>query len=91
MDGCCRCHHTAYTSPCPPSLLHTTSTYFCARRIVEFAEKPKGDALRAMQVDTTLLGLDAETAKSQPYIASMGIYVCKAQALRVRLAGWPAG
>lgn len=30
-------------------------------RIVEFAEKPSGDALKAMQVDTTILGLDAET------------------------------
>ncbi len=29
-------------------------------RIVDFAEKPKGNALRAMQVDTTILGLDAE-------------------------------
>ena len=29
-------------------------------RIVEFAEKPKGDALHAMRVDTTILGLDAE-------------------------------
>ena len=29
-------------------------------RIVDFAEKPKGDALRAMRVDTTILGLDAE-------------------------------
>jgi glucose-1-phosphate adenylyltransferase len=28
-------------------------------RIVDFAEKPKGDALRAMEVDTTVLGLDA--------------------------------
>jgi len=27
-------------------------------RILEFAEKPKGDALKAMQVDTTVLGLD---------------------------------
>ena len=26
----------------------------------DFAEKPQGDALRAMQVDTTKLGLDAE-------------------------------
>ena len=50
-------------------------------RIVEFAEKPKGDALKAMQVDTTVLGLDAEQAKQKPYIASMGIYVCKASAL----------
>ena len=30
-------------------------------RIVEFAEKPKGEELRKMQVDTTILGLDAET------------------------------
>ena len=29
-------------------------------RITDFAEKPKGDALKAMQVDTTVLGLDAE-------------------------------
>lgn len=50
-------------------------------KIVEFAEKPKGDALRAMQVDTTVLGLDPEQAKEKPYIASMGIYVCKASAL----------
>lgn len=27
-------------------------------RILEFAEKPKGDALKAMAVDTTILGLD---------------------------------
>lgn len=27
------------------------------------------------QVDTTILGLDAQRAKEQPYIASMGIYV----------------
>ena len=29
-------------------------------RIVEFAEKPKGEALKAMTVDTTILGLEAE-------------------------------
>jgi glucose-1-phosphate adenylyltransferase len=28
-------------------------------RITDFAEKPKGEALRAMRVDTTILGLDA--------------------------------
>lgn len=27
-------------------------------RIIDFAEKPKGDALKAMMVDTTILGLD---------------------------------
>lgn len=31
-----------------------------AGRIVEFAEKPKGEALQAMKIDTTVLGLDAE-------------------------------
>jgi len=50
-------------------------------KIIEFAEKPKGDALKAMQVDTTVLGLSADQAKEKPYIASMGIYVCKASAL----------
>nr|GFA19847.1 glucose-1-phosphate adenylyltransferase small subunit, chloroplastic/amyloplastic [Tanacetum cinerariifolium] len=44
-------------------------------RIIEFAEKPKGDQLKAMKVDTTILGLDEERAKEMPYIASMGIYV----------------
>jgi glucose-1-phosphate adenylyltransferase len=44
-------------------------------RVVDFSEKPKGDALLKMQVDTTVLGLDPEQAKQMPYIASMGIYV----------------
>ncbi|CAI5491468.1 unnamed protein product [Closterium sp. Naga37s-1] len=55
-------------------------------RIVEFAEKPKGDALKAMQVDTTILGLDAERAKEMPYIASMGIYVISKDAMIRMLA-----
>ncbi|EPS61747.1 glucose-1-phosphate adenylyltransferase, partial [Genlisea aurea] len=44
-------------------------------QIIEFAEKPKGDALKAMKVDTTILGLDEARAKEMPFIASMGIYV----------------
>ncbi|KAH7439336.1 hypothetical protein KP509_04G056800 [Ceratopteris richardii] len=44
-------------------------------RILEFAEKPKGEILKSMQVDTTVLGLDEERARELPYIASMGIYV----------------
>lgn len=51
-------------------------------KVIEFAEKPTGDALRAMKVDTTVLGVDPETAKTSPYIASMGIYVISAAALR---------
>jgi glucose-1-phosphate adenylyltransferase len=50
-------------------------------RVVDFREKPKGDALKEMQVDTTILGLNAEEAKQSPYIASMGIYVFKKEAL----------
>ena len=52
-----------------------------AGRIIDFSEKPKGDELRRMQVDTTILGLTKEQAHQQPYIASMGIYVFKKQVL----------
>lgn len=50
-------------------------------RVVAFSEKPKGEALAQMQVDTTTLGLTPEAAKHSPYIASMGIYVFKKDAL----------
>jgi glucose-1-phosphate adenylyltransferase len=50
-------------------------------RVVDFSEKPKGEALAQMQVDTTALGLTPEQAKQSPYIASMGIYVFKKEAL----------
>ena len=46
-------------------------------RIIEFKEKPKGDELLSMQVDTTKLGLDAAEAARRPFLASMGIYVFK--------------
>jgi glucose-1-phosphate adenylyltransferase len=50
-------------------------------RVIDFSEKPKGDDLKQMQVDTTVLGLDALQAKQSPYIASMGIYVFKKDVL----------
>lgn len=50
-------------------------------RVISFSEKPKGEALTRMRVDTTLLGLSKEQAELQPYIASMGIYVFKKQVL----------
>ena len=50
-------------------------------RVVDFYEKPKGDALKQMQVDTSTLGLTPEQAKEKPYIASMGIYVFKKEVL----------
>ena len=43
--------------------------------IVEFKEKPKGDALEEMRVDTTQFGLDDVEAAKRPFLASMGIYV----------------
>ena len=44
-------------------------------RIRQFSEKPKGDALEAMRLDTSRFGLPAEEAQQKPYLASMGIYV----------------
>src|SRR5688572_20949495 len=44
-------------------------------KIIEFKEKPKGEELEAMRVDTTSFGLSAEEAAERPFLASMGIYV----------------
>jgi glucose-1-phosphate adenylyltransferase len=44
-------------------------------RIIEFKEKPKGDALESMRVDTTQFGLSEAEAVNRPFLASMGIYV----------------
>ncbi|XP_022763239.1 glucose-1-phosphate adenylyltransferase large subunit 1-like [Durio zibethinus] len=56
-------------------------------RIVQFAEKPKGADLKAMQTDTTLLGLSPQEAMRSPYIASMGVYVFKTDVL-LKLLRW---
>ncbi len=52
-----------------------------AGRVVDFSEKPTGEDLAAMQVDTGILGLTPEQAQQNPYIASMGIYVFKKEVL----------
>jgi glucose-1-phosphate adenylyltransferase len=57
-----------------------------AGRITEFSEKPKGDALEAMRVDTSSLGLTADEARARPFLASMGIYVFKYDRLEELLA-----
>jgi glucose-1-phosphate adenylyltransferase len=44
-------------------------------RIIEFREKPQGETLEQMRVDTTQFGLSPEEAAKRPYLASMGIYV----------------
>ncbi len=43
--------------------------------IIEFKEKPSGDELESMRVDTTRFGLSEEESVSRPFFASMGIYV----------------
>lgn len=51
-------------------------------RVVEFSEKPRGEALEPMRVDTTMLGLPADEAAKKPFLASMGIYVFRKQMLK---------
>ena len=58
-------------------------------RVRSFSEKPKGDALKTMQVDTTVLGLSPDAAQDLPYIASMGIYVFEKKVLHDLLNGAP--
>ena len=43
--------------------------------IKEFREKPTGESLKAMAVNTSRFGLNKEDASNRPYLASMGIYV----------------
>eukprot|EP00252_Welwitschia_mirabilis_P002947 TRINITY_DN1294_c0_g1_i5.p1 TRINITY_DN1294_c0_g1~~TRINITY_DN1294_c0_g1_i5.p1 ORF type:complete len:412 (-),score=79.38 TRINITY_DN1294_c0_g1_i5:863-2098(-) len=56
-------------------------------RVLYFSEKPRGAELKAMEVDTTVLGLSPYEAKTKPYIASMGIYVFKTDIL-LKLLRW---
>jgi glucose-1-phosphate adenylyltransferase len=79
---------TVSVTPCDPAaasdfgLLKTDAS----GRIIEFKEKPKGEELESMQVDTTSLGLNAEEAVARPFLASMGIYVFKYDQLEQLLA-----
>ena len=58
-------------------------------RIIEFKEKPKGQELESMLVDTTTLGLSVDEASARPFLASMGIYVFKYDRLEQLLAEDP--
>ncbi|MDT4968582.1 MAG: glucose-phosphate adenylyltransferase [Acidobacteriota bacterium] len=82
---------TVSVIPCSPEdaeefgLLKTDST----GKIIEFKEKPKGDALESMRVDTQGLGLSEEEARARPFLASMGIYVFKYDLLEQLLSKDP--
>ncbi len=58
-------------------------------KIVQFREKPKGDALDEMAVDTRNFGLSDDEAESRPFLASMGIYVFNYKKLIELLAADP--
>jgi glucose-1-phosphate adenylyltransferase len=58
-------------------------------RIQEFREKPKGEALEAMRVDTQSLGLTPDEAARRPFLASMGIYVFSRDTLFDLLSSHP--
>ena len=58
-------------------------------RITQFREKPKGEALEEMRVDTSSFGLDAEEAVRRPFLASMGIYVFNFKRMEELLAENP--
>jgi glucose-1-phosphate adenylyltransferase len=58
-------------------------------RIVEFKEKPKGEDLQSMRVDTSKLGLNEAEAIGHPFLASMGIYVFKYDRLEQLLRNDP--
>jgi glucose-1-phosphate adenylyltransferase len=58
-------------------------------RIIEFKEKPKGEDLQSMRVDTSKLGLNEAEAIGHPFLASMGIYVFKYDRLEQLLRNDP--
>jgi glucose-1-phosphate adenylyltransferase len=55
-------------------------------RVLQFREKPRGDALQEMRTDTASFGLNADDAARRPYLASMGIYLFKSSVLADLLA-----
>jgi len=50
-------------------------------RVIDFKEKPTGDTLAGMKVDTRAAGFDEGSAARTPFLASMGIYIFKKSAL----------
>ncbi len=58
-------------------------------QIREFREKPCGEALEAMRVDTGALGLCPDEALRRPFLASMGIYVFERETLLTLLSSHP--
>lgn len=58
-------------------------------RVLDFREKPTGDALNGMRVDTARYGVYATVAADAPFLASMGIYVFRREVLVDLLNRYP--
>ncbi|KAK3164857.1 hypothetical protein QOZ80_1AG0025740 [Eleusine coracana subsp. coracana] len=74
------------TISCAPVDKSRASNYGLVRfddtgRVLQFFEKPKGDDLESMRVDTSFLSYAIGDTQKLPYIASMGVYVFKRDAL----------
>jgi glucose-1-phosphate adenylyltransferase len=50
-------------------------------KILQFREKPSGEALREMRTDTAAHGLNPRQASQRPFLASMGIYLFRRSVL----------
>src|SRR5262245_47180901 len=50
-------------------------------KILQFREKPTGEALREMRTDTAAHGLNPRQASQRPFLASMGIYLFRRSVL----------
>ncbi|GJN18293.1 hypothetical protein PR202_gb05439 [Eleusine coracana subsp. coracana] len=74
------------TISCAPVDKSRASNYGLVRfddtgRVLQFFEKPRGDDLESMRVDTSFLSYAIGDTQKLPYIASMGVYVFKRDAL----------
>ncbi|MDI6767627.1 MAG: glucose-1-phosphate adenylyltransferase [Bacteroidota bacterium] len=57
--------------------------------VVEFKEKPTGEALASMQVDTSSLGFVDASTWGTSFLASMGIYIFKREVIADLLKRYP--
>lgn len=60
-----------------------------SRRIVEFREKPTGQSLEEMRLDTESLGLSQSLATECPFLGSAGIYLFNKDVLLDMLSAFP--
>ena len=51
-------------------------------RVIDFKEKPKGDALKSMKTDPKFPGMETLNADRAHYLGSMGVYVFRREVLK---------